>query len=158
MTENITLEVIAPTVEEALAQGLADLGLTAAVDIVRQMRADIVLAVDVHAKNGATSFWQLFGQKRFISSTVGGTIAVLGDSLNLLMHQNSVYKLQQFPPDFLLQPSIPKGVTIVTGFDRAADLIEEGVVVTQSVLSDLKNALRPKFKWRLSKHAPALEA
>ncbi len=30
MTENMTLEVIAPTVEEALAQGLAELGLTAA--------------------------------------------------------------------------------------------------------------------------------
>ncbi len=123
------------------------------VDIVRQMGADIVLAVDINSTNGEASFWQLLGQKRFISSTIGGSIAVLGDSLELLMHQNTVCKLQQFPPDFLLQPSIPKGVTILTGFDRAADLIEEGVVVTQPILSDLEKALRPRFKWRRSKHA-----
>lgn len=136
-------------------QRLVDGGLlnNLPVDIVRQMGADIVLAVDVNAKRDAVSFWQLLGKKRFISSTVGGSIAVLGDSLNLLMHQNSVYKLQQFPPDFLLQPSIPEGVTILTGFDRAADLIEEGEVVTQPILSDLEKALRPRFKWGRSNRA-----
>ena len=138
---------------ECDGQRLVDGGLlnNLPVDIARQMGADIVLAVDVTAgaKDGI-SFWQLLGQKRFISSTVGGSIAALGDSLNLLMHQNTVCKLEQFPPNFTLQPSIPEGVTILTGFERAADLIEEGVVVTQPVLADLKSALRPRFRWRRS--------
>ena len=138
-------------------QQLVDGGLlnNLPVDIVREMGADIVLAVDINAPNGGPSFWQLLGQKRFISSTVGGSIAVLGDSLNLLIHQNSVYKLQQFPPDFLLQPSIPAGVTIVTGFNRAADLIEEGVVATRPFVADLKSALRPRFRWRRPKRRDA---
>ena len=147
--------VFAPV--ERDGQRLVDGGLlnNLPVDIVRQMGADIVLAVDVYAKNDGISFWQLLGQKRFISSTVGGSIAVLGDSLNLLIHQNSVYKLQQFPPDFLLQPSIPAGVTIVTGFNRAADLIEEGVVATRPFVADLKSALRPRFRWRRPKRRDA---
>ena len=141
-------------------QRLVDGGLlnNLPVDIVREMGADIVLAVDINATNDEASFWQLLGQKRFISSTVGGSIAVLGDSLELLIHQNSLCKLEQFPPDFLIEPSIPSGVTILTGFDRAADLIKEGEVATEPILADLEKALRPRFKWRLSKHAPALEA
>ena len=141
-------------------QRLVDGGLlnNLPVDIVREMGADIVLAVDINAPNNEPSFWQLLGQKRFISSTVGGSIAVLGDSLELLMHQNSIYKLEQFPPDFLIEPSIPSGVTILTGFDRAADLIKEGEVATEPILADLEKALRPRFKWRFSKHAPALKA
>lgn len=139
---------------ERNGQQLVDGGLlnNLPVDIVREMGADIVLAVDINAPNGEPSFWQLLGQKRFISSTVGGSVAVLGDSLELLMHQNSIYKLEQFPPDFLLKPAIPSGVTILTGFDRAADLIEEGMMATQPIVDDLKKALLPKFKWRRSKH------
>jgi hypothetical protein len=111
------------------------------------MGADIVLAVDVNACSDHAAFWQSMGHRQFITSKVGGLMSVLGRSLNLLIYQNSLYKLQQFPPDFLLQPPTPDGVAIVTGFDRASELIELGAAEMQSIIPDLLEALRPRFKW-----------
>jgi NTE family protein len=118
------------------------------VDVVRQMGSDVVLAVDVSASDCEVSFWQMLGQRRFISGTFGGLIAVLGDSLDLLIRQQSAYKLQQFPPDFLLRPAIPPEVTVVTGFHRAAEIIEAGAAATRPILPELQSALRRRWFWQ----------
>jgi len=106
------------------------------------MGADVTLAVDVYATNGNTSFWQELGQRRFLSGTIGGLVAVLGDSLDLLIQQQSANKLQQNPPDFLIQPALPVDVTIVTGYHRASDLISIGEEAAAAILPDLQALLR----------------
>lgn len=130
---------------EDSGQRLVDGGLlnNLPTDVVRQMGADIVLAVDVMGDD-QNSYWQMLGQKRFLFGQVGGLIAVLGESLDLLFRQQRNYKLHQFPPDFLLQPPIPSEITMMTGFSHTAEIIALGEVVTHPILSDLQETLMPK--------------
>ncbi|MEN8172805.1 MAG: patatin-like phospholipase family protein [Chloroflexota bacterium] len=123
------------------------------VDVVRQMGADVTIAVDVYASSEGASFWQELGRKRFLSGTIGELIAVLGDSLDLLIHQQSVNRLDKNPPDFLLLPDIPTGVSVVTGFNRAADLIAQGEESARPILSDLEAALQPQRRWPWSRRS-----
>ena len=134
-------------------QRLVDGGLlnNIPVAVVRQMGADVTLAVDVYSSNGEISFWQELGQRRFLSGTVGELIAVLGDSLELLIHQQSENRLRKTPPDFLLQPPIPSNVTVVTGYNRIPELVSLGEETTQPILPDLKAALQPQRRWTWSR-------
>ena len=111
------------------------------VDVVRAMGANVTLGVDVYSPKASSSFWQELGQKRFLSETVGELIAVLGDSLDLLIQQQCVNKLQKNPPDFLIYPDIPVDVTVVTGYHRAADLITLGEEAATAILPDLQASL-----------------
>ena len=130
-------------------QRLVDGGLlnNLPVDVVRVMGADVTLAVDVYSSNGGASSWQELGQRRFLSGTVGGLIAVLGDSLDLLIRQQSESRLRENPPYFLLQPPIPPDVTVVSGYDKVASLIASGQETTQTILDDLQMALSPRWIW-----------
>ncbi len=134
-------------------QRLVDGGLlnNLPVDVTRQMGADVTLAVDVYSSNGEISFWQELGQRRFLSGTIGELIAVLGDSLDLLIRQHSVNRLRQNPPDFLIQPPIPSNVTVATGFHLAVELISMGDETTQPILTDLQTALQPQRRWPWSR-------
>ena len=129
-------------------QKLVDGGLlnNVPVDVVREMGANVTLAVDVFASNGKPSIWQDLGQRRFLSGTVGGLIAVLGDSLELLVYQQSANKLQKSPPDFLIQPDLPVDVTIVTGYHRSADLISLGEEAAAAILPDLQATLMLEYQ------------
>lgn len=128
---------------EKNGQRLVDGGLlnNVPVDVVREMGADVILAVDVYTSKKGESFWQEVSHKRFLSGTVGELIAVLGDSLNLLIQQQNMNKLQNNPPDFLICPDIPVDVTIVTGYHRAADLISLGEEAASVILHDLQASL-----------------
>ena len=107
------------------------------------MGADIVLAVDI-ASYDDNSFWQTMGQRRFILGTVGRLIVVLGESLDIIMRQQRAYKLQEAPPDFMLQLSIPQDVTVMTGYHRAAEVIALGETATHPIVPDLQYALLSK--------------
>ena len=124
-------------------QRLVDGGLlnNVPVDVASKMGSDVILAVDVYTHKKGESYWQEVGHKRFLSGTVGELIAVLGDSLDLLIRQQNVYKLKSKPPDFLICPEIPVDVTIVTGYHRAAELISLGEKATAVILHDLQASL-----------------
>ncbi len=129
---------------EQNGQRLVDGGLlnNLPVDVVQSMGADVTLGVDVYSNNGGPSFWQELGQTRVLSQTIGDLIMVLGDSLDLLIKQQSLNKLQKTPPDFLIYPDVPVDVTVVTGYHRAADLVAIGKEATTPILSDLQAALK----------------
>jgi NTE family protein len=130
---------------ERNGQRLVDGGLlnNLPVDVVQSMGADVTLGVDVYSNNGGPSFWQELGQTRVISQTIGELIVVLGDSLDLLIQQQSLNKLQKKSPDFLIHPKIPLDVTVVTGYHRAADLVAIGEEATAAILPDLQASLTP---------------
>jgi NTE family protein len=111
-------------------------------DAVREMGADVVLAVDVFAgSDGDASYWQILSEKRLIGNTVGGLVRILGDSLNLVIYHQSMRKLQDSPPDFLIRPKIPVNVNVFSGYDQAEVLIREGVDAASPILDDLRTAL-----------------
>lgn len=129
---------------ERNGQRLVDGGLlnNLPVDAAQSMGADITLGVDVYTTSEGSAIWQNLGQTRVISQTIGELIVVLGDSLDLLIHQQSMNKLQKNPPDFLISPDIPADVTALTGYHRAADLITLGEEAATAILSDLKASLK----------------
>ena len=70
-------------------------------------------------------------------------VAVLGDSINILIRQQRKTKLIQSPPDFLLSPTISPDVNAINGYHKAGPLISLGEETTRPVLSDLREALQP---------------
>ena len=126
-------------------QRLVDGGLlnNLPVDVVREMGADVVLAVDVCPPTETFSYGQAFENKRFLSGSLGGLIAVLGDSINLLIRQHRKTKLIQSPPDILLSPTISPDVNAITGYHKTGPLIALGEETTRPILSDMREALQP---------------
>ena len=125
-------------------QRLVDGGLlnNLPVDVVREMGADVVLAVDVCPPTETFSFGQAFENKRFLSGSIGGLIAVLGDSINILIRQQRKTKLIQSTPDILLSPNISPDVNAITGYHKAGSLISLGEESTCSIIPDLREALQ----------------
>ena len=126
-------------------QRLVDGGLlnNLPVDVVQEMGADVVLAVDVSPPTETFSYGQAFKNKRFLSGSIGGLVAVLGDSINVLIRQQRRTKLIQSPPNFLLSPTISPDVNAITGYHKTGPLISLGEEMTRPIISDLREALHP---------------
>jgi hypothetical protein len=65
----------------------------------------------------------------------------LGESLNLVIHYQNAFKMQESPPDFLVRPVIPPNVSIISGYDQAPRLIAEGDKAVSPILKDVRTAL-----------------
>lgn len=115
------------------------------VDVARQMGADVILGVDVDWRD--ESLWQTISRLRLLSGTVGGLILNLGDSLNVVIQKQRMDKLKNNPPDFLVHPQIPNEVTILTGFNRVAELAAVGEAATHPVLPALEEMLQSRWDW-----------
>ena len=128
---------------EINGQRLVDGGLlnNLPVDVVREMGADIVLAVDVCPPTETFSYEQTIKNKRFLSGTFGGLIAVLGDSINILIRQQRKAKLSQFPPDLLISPEMSPDINAISGYDKSDQLISIGVEKTNELLPKLQELL-----------------
>jgi len=124
-------------------QRLVDGGLlnNLPVDLAYEMGADLVIAVDVMAATTEESYWHILGNKRILPGKIGGMVTVLGDSLNLLIQQQNKMKLEQHPPTYLLEPNISQEISIVSGFQRADEMISEGFAVTEQIVDQLKSQL-----------------
>jgi NTE family protein len=125
-------------------QRLVDGGLlnNLPVDVTYEMGADIVLAVDVMTATSEASFWQILGERRMLPGKIGEIISVLGDSLNILIQQQNLRKLEQAPPTFLLQPQISQQISVVSGYHRVPELVEEGISVAEEIIEELKEHLQ----------------
>ncbi len=93
-------------------------------DVVKQMGADVVVAVDVNWRKD--SMWKSLARLQPISGTIGGLVATLGDSLDVLLQRQYEYKSHKVVPSFLVQPNIPARVTTLTGFNQVDKLVQCG--------------------------------
>ena len=119
------------------------------VDVVREMGAEVVIAVDIGAKQKTEASRQI-GNHRWIPEGFSATLQVFDDTLDTLMSATKEYKLRQFPPDVLIQPDIPTNVNVFTGYDRTAELVAAGERAAEEHLLEIKVLLRPHWCLPLS--------
>jgi NTE family protein len=115
---------------------LADGGLlnNIPVDVLRQMGADVVVAVRVAP---------IFPRKEECVLDVP-LLPTFGDnfyqSILILSDALTSYQLEKNPPDVMLTPEIPDCVWLL-GFDKPAEAIRAGEEATQQALSAIQQAL-----------------
>lgn len=113
------------------------------VDVVQEMGADVTLAVDLYNLSRGPSSWPSVSHNQILSGTIGELITVMVDSIELLIKSQTRSSLLAAPPDFLIEPEIPGAVTVLTGFDHAAELIAAGErSVTEDMLKSIKSSLK----------------
>ena len=101
------------------------------------MGADVVLAVDVGCHGCGKEQWRESKQTLISYTPLGELILTLLESMDVLLTQQVEHKIQSEKPDFLLRPQVPSGITSLTGYTHASELIATGEEVTQSILADL---------------------
>ena len=110
----------------------------------RDMGADVVIAVDVTTDSGAvTSLVETLHHRRHIPNGLTDTVEVLFRSLGLMMGEIHRRRLAEARLDVIIQPAIPPGVTVLTGFPRAAEIIAAGEEAARRELPRIRELLSP---------------
>jgi NTE family protein len=113
-------------------------------DAVRQMGADVVIAVDVITDSGAvSSLIQMLQHRHYVPSGLMGTVEVLYRSLGVMMAEIHRRRLAEAQPEVIVRPAIPQGVTVLTGFSRAAEIISAGEEAATRELPRIRGLLAP---------------
>ncbi len=122
--------LIAPA--EMDGRRLADGGLlnNLPVDVARRLGADIVIAVDVTARQG--DVWH--NPIRWAPDAVTDTLQVMGESIAIMMSAINESKLEETRPEILIRPQLRPGVNTVSGYTRAAELIGDGERAAEAAL------------------------
>ncbi|MEA3377529.1 MAG: hypothetical protein U9R72_15185, partial [Chloroflexota bacterium] len=88
---------------------------------------DVVIAVDVASDKEAThSLSELLRRRRYIPNGLVETMEVLYRSLAVMMAESNRRRLEETDPELIILPAIRPGVTALTGFTRAAEIIAAG--------------------------------
>ena len=112
-------------------------------DVVRRMGADLVVAVDVTSDGGTTSFVvEALRRSRYIPNGLVGTLEVLYRTLVVMMEEIQRHRLAQAPPDVVICPPIPPGVTALTGFSHAAEIVAVGEQAAREALPRVRALLQ----------------
>lgn len=112
-------------------------------DAVRQMGADMVVAVDISTDEKAIAFFaEELHRRRFVPEGLVDLMDILWRSVAVMTREVNRRNLEEAQPDLLICPPIPSGVTVFTGFTRAAEIIAAGEQGAQEALSSLKELLK----------------
>jgi len=106
--------------------------------VARQMGANVVIAVDV---SGDEQLVDLLYPNRFIPEGLVNLVNLLWRTLAIMMRETNRRNLEESQPDLVIRPTLPAGVTIATGFTRAAEIIAAGEQATEEALPALKKLL-----------------
>jgi len=109
-------------------------------DIVREMGAQVVVAVDV------ISTKPLVEEDPEIITQTAEANQGLYQAIMMMVAEATLDNLRSSPPDILLRPVIPPDLTIFLGFTRAAEAIAAGEKATESALPRLLEMLQQNAK------------
>jgi NTE family protein len=108
-------------------------------DVVRQMGADFVIAVDVMTGSSTLSaLTQALRERRYLPSGLASTFEVMARSLDVMMTEINLRCLSRANPNVIIRPDIPPDVSVLLGFPRAADIIPLGEEATREALPRIK--------------------
>ena len=123
-------------------QRLVDGGLlnNVPVSAVRQLGADVVIAVDVEPDPQDPTHAR-FTSNRWMPEGLTRTFATMDEAISLLLAKVQENYLQQFPPDVVIRPEIPAGINVLSGYNRVVELIRAGEHCAQAALPELRGVL-----------------
>lgn len=106
------------------------------VDTVQKLGAELVIAIDVEADT-VDDYTEKYADTPWLPGGLARTLATLEESVTLLMARTVEARLRQFPPDVLVRPAIPPGVSLLAGYSRIDELIEVGERAMTAALGEL---------------------
>jgi NTE family protein len=118
------------------------------VDVARHLGADFVLAVDV-----LPSFrYNVPGQPAFVRPVKQGplpkNVNELAHVLTIMLSAITELKLQDTPPDVLIEPILPNDIGLLVGFERWQEAVAAGAAATEAamphILAQLESAARQR--------------
>jgi len=114
-------------------------------DAVRQMGADVVIAVDVTSDGQTISHLvQTLHRRRYVPNGLADTIEVLWRSVAVMMAEINRRRLAEARPEVIIRPAIPSEVTVLTGFPQAAEIIAAGERAALEALPHIRQAIEAK--------------
>lgn len=112
-------------------------------DVVRQMGAERVVAVDISTDDtSVSSLTEELKRRPFVPDSLADMADILWRSLAVMMREANRRNLEEAHPDLLVRPAIPAGVTVLTGLTRAAEIIAAGEKAARAMLPYLKDLVR----------------
>lgn len=108
-------------------------------DAARTLGADVVIAVDVTAKEAITSLFSNLQQAHYVPSGLVETMEVLWRSIAVMMTEIEHQCMRRARPDLVIRPDIPSDLLIFTGFTRAEEAIEAGIQATEEALPQIRD-------------------
>ena len=82
-------------------------------------------------------------RRRFMPEGLVDLMEVLWCSVALLTEEVNRHVQEASPPDLLIRPSIPAGVTVLTGITHAAEVIAAGENAATEALPGIRALLPP---------------
>lgn len=111
------------------------------VDAVRELGADVVLAVDVQPPPGQGNR-NFLEDVRWIPSGVAATFATLDQAVTIMLERMQEDRLQRWPPDLLIRPSMSANINMLVGYGRVFELVRAGMQATQEQLPVIAQLLK----------------
>ena len=111
------------------------------VDVARGMGATRTIAVDVLPSFSVNVPGQQPVETGLQLAFAPRQISEIYQVLMIMIAAQSENRLRQYPPDLLIRPVLPPSVTLLSGFNRAAELIAAGEEATEAALPAIRELL-----------------
>ena len=111
------------------------------VDVARGMGATHTIAVDVLPTFSRNVPGQQPVETGLQLAFAPRQISEIYQVLMIMIAAQSENRLRQYPPDLLIRPALPPSVTLLAGFNRAAELIAAGEEATEAALPAIRELL-----------------
>lgn len=113
------------------------------VDVVREMGADVVIGVDVQTEANGLHTLQDVGVEGNLLDQWRATLTTLRTCLVVMQQHLTEEKIALARPEVVIRPVMPKGVTILVGFNRAEEIIAAGETAAEAALPEIERFAGP---------------
>ncbi|MGB9672584.1 MAG: patatin-like phospholipase family protein [Anaerolineales bacterium] len=111
----------------------------------RKMGAEYVIAVDVNYFVGSESNWVDFPKDATIRRFLPAFALDFYLAEIIMSSAITAQNLKKANPQIILNPSVPADVNIFFGFTKAAETIQHGRNAAQTIISRVKDEIKPKL-------------
>lgn len=111
-------------------------------DVARSLGADVVVAIDIATdEQTMIQFTGDLHRNPLVPDGLADLVEVLWRSMMVMTGEINRHSLEKAPPDLLIVPPLPPGITTFTGIDRAAEAIAVGEQAMEAAIPELREII-----------------